>query len=59
MLAYNFDKWDFVSYHPEFDGMNKMFVMEIKRDENDIILLKQRISEAIVKKLNYLKTINL
>jgi hypothetical protein len=59
MLAYDFDKWDFVSYHPEFDGMNKMFVMEIRRVEADQILLKEKLSKAIKEKKRILEQIKL
>jgi putative phage-type endonuclease len=54
MMAYRFNVWDFVSYNPEFDGANKMFVFEVKRNEDDQLLLKQRLSEAITMKLDYL-----
>ena len=59
MLAYKFDVWDFVSYHPEFNGANKMFVLEVKRDESDQTFLKQRLAEAIVIKLNHLNSLKL
>jgi hypothetical protein len=59
MLAYKFDVWDFVSYHPEFNGANKMFVMEIKKDEADQLLIKQRIAEAVIIKLNYMKLLKI
>lgn len=54
MLAYDYDVWDFVSYDPRFEGLNRMFVLEIKRDEDDQLLLKQRLQEAIAYKLTYL-----
>lgn len=55
MLAYKFDVWDFVSYNPHFDGKNKMFVLEVNKDESDQILLRQRLQEAIAYKLTYLQ----
>jgi hypothetical protein len=54
MLAYKYDVWDFVSYDPRFEGINRMFVLEIKKDEDDQLLLKQRLQEAIAYKLTYL-----
>jgi len=58
MKAYNFDRWDFVSYHPEFEGINKMFVLEVKRDQQDQQLLEKRLQEAIILKQTYLHNIN-
>jgi len=54
-----FSEWDFISFHPEFVGMNRMISITVKPDENDIILLKSRIAEAVKIKENYLKIISL
>ena len=59
MAVTGLNEWYFVSFHPEFTGINRMISILIKADENDIILLKQRISEAVKIKENYLKIINL
>lgn len=51
--------WDFVSFHPEFTGWKRMISIEIKPNEADIILLKQRINEAVELKAKILKQIEL
>jgi hypothetical protein len=50
---------DFVSFHPEFTGWKRMISIEIKPNEADIILLKQRINEAVELKAKILKQIEL
>lgn len=59
MAVTGLNKWDFVSFHPEFTGMNRMIAVEIPANENDIKLLKSRISEAVKIKNEFLKQINL
>jgi len=51
--------WDFVSFHPEFTGWKRMISIEIKPDIKDIILLKQRIDDAVNMKNEILKQIEL
>lgn len=67
MAVMNFDRCDFVSYCPAFisqingklSGINRMIAIEIHANEQDIILLKSRISEAVELKHKLLKQINL
>jgi hypothetical protein len=57
MLVLDFEVWDFVSFHPHFTGKNRMKILEVERDEKDIQLLKNRISEAesiLIEQLEYL-----
>jgi hypothetical protein len=58
MLCYDYQSWDFVSFHPLFTGINRMKILTIQRDEKDIDFLKARIKEAkdiLDKQLEYLK----
>lgn len=59
MAVTGLKKWDFVSFHPEFTGMNRMIAIEILENETDIILLKSRIAEAVEIKHKLLNQINL
>ena len=51
--------WDFVSFHPEFTGWKRMIAIEIKRNDSDIELMKERIMEAVKIKNNIIKQIEL
>jgi hypothetical protein len=53
------NKWDFISFHPEFTGMNRMITIEILSNSSDIMLMKTRINEAVEMKSNFLKLIKL
>ena len=46
MLATGLNNWEFISFHPDFNGMNRMLVLPVKRNESDIILIQTRIKEA-------------
>lgn len=39
--------WDFVSYSESFIGAMKMCVLNVTRNESDIVLLKNRVLEAV------------
>ena len=49
---------DFVSFHPEFTGINRMIAIEIHRNEKDIDLMKTRIFEAVALFNKFIETIN-
>jgi hypothetical protein len=49
--------WYFISYDPRFKNENKrLFVLEIQRNDTDILKLKKRLSEAIMRKNERLKS---
>lgn len=52
LLVFDYESWDFISYNPNFKGVDKMAILNIKRDEveKDITFLKSRIDEAIFEK---------
>ena len=47
MAVLGVPSWDFVSFSESFTGAMKMAVMNIKRNESDIALLKSRVLEAV------------
>ena len=52
-------KWcDFVSFHPDFIGYKKLFVVRVFRDEEFIVKLKRMISKLVLKKNEILNKIN-
>lgn len=59
MAVSGFESLDFVSFHPEFTGLNRMMAIELHPVEADIILLTQRIEEAVIMKNVILKKIQL
>jgi exodeoxyribonuclease (lambda-induced) len=59
MAVFDLPEWDFVSYHPEFSGTNRMMAVTIKANPSDIELMKLRISEAVKIKNDILKRIRL
>lgn len=46
MLFLNYQTWDFVSYHPNFNKETRISCIEIIRDDKDIDLLKERLKLA-------------
>jgi putative phage-type endonuclease len=59
LLVTGFESWDFVSFDLRFDGNNRMFAIEIQRNESDIKLLNDRITQAISEKQRMIELINL
>lgn len=54
MLCFDFDSWFFVSYHPDFEGKNRMLILEIKKDFETQIKLIERLEIAIKLKNEFL-----
>jgi Rieske Fe-S protein len=57
MVVTGLKSWDFAAFHPEFTGLNRMLVLTIKWNDEDITLLKGRILEAVEMKKQYLDKI--
>lgn len=57
MSVLNVHSWDFVSFSENFNGAMKMYVMNVKRNESDIMLLKNRVLEAVEIKNKYVDII--
>ena len=50
-------KWQFISYHEDFQGELKMAILNVLPNQDDIDLLKSRILEAVEIKNKFLKQI--
>jgi len=57
MLVTDTSSCDFISFHPEFTGSNRMICINIKKNKEDIDLMKSRILEAVKIKHDYLDSI--
>lgn len=57
MAVYNYESWDFVSFHPDFSEDMRMFSLEIGRDEKAIQLLKSRVYQAVEMKHKFINNI--
>jgi putative phage-type endonuclease len=55
LMITEFESWYFISYDPRFTGNLRMFQIEIYPDKADLIILKNRIEEAITIKKSILE----
>jgi putative phage-type endonuclease len=51
MVCFGFDRWDYVSYHPNFEPKTRLNCIEIVKNENDCATLIERIEMATKIKL--------
>jgi len=59
LMIYDFEKWDYVSFHPFFNTKTRLNCIEILRDDKDITYLKERLNLAVEIKNKIIKEISL
>lgn len=59
MAVCNIGTWDFFSFFPDIDDPHKGVVIPIMADEKDILLLKERIFQAVAMKKDILSKIRM
>lgn len=59
LLISEFERWEFVTFHPDYPKNLIMQSVEIKRNESDILLLKDRLLKAIELKNQIIKSVTI